>query len=129
MAKFNLEKAVSDVYEKAESMYKGSEINSDIMMSVAKKYFDFTDNQINSIVDYVKEQEMYYDLEDVDEQPINQESNKIDFKRAESKIGQGRHDLNDMLENNSLTSEQRSLINEAISKLVDAEKILMKVKF
>ena len=132
MAKFDLEQAVSDVYEKAESMYKGSEITADIMEKIARKYFDFTDSQVNSIVDYVKEQEQYYMLEDVDADEssnISSASNKIDFDRAETKLGEGRSDLNKMLENNELTEMQRDLITQAISKLVEAEKILMEVKF
>lgn len=59
MARFNLEDAASEVYEKAESMYKGSEINADILENVTDKYFadKYTEKQRQTLIEYFKEQE------------------------------------------------------------------------
>lgn len=63
MAKFNLEDAMDQVYSKAEEMYKNSEITSDIIESIANRYFSkkYSPRQIELIVDYYKEQEAIYD--------------------------------------------------------------------
>lgn len=64
-AKFNLEDAASEVYEKAESMYKGSEITTDILDSIIDKYFSkkYSPRQLQTIKDYFKEQEeIFYSM-------------------------------------------------------------------
>lgn len=64
-AKFNLEDAASEVYEKAESMYKGSEITTDILDTIIDKYFSkkYSPRQLQTIKDYFKEQEeIFYSM-------------------------------------------------------------------
>ena len=64
-AKFNLEDAASEVYEKAESMYKGSEITTDILDAIIDKYFSkkYSPRQLQTIKDYFKEQEeIFYSM-------------------------------------------------------------------
>ena len=59
--KFDLEKVASQVYSKAEEMYKGSEINSDTLGRVIDRYFsNYSDNQIQMLKDYFKEQEQIF---------------------------------------------------------------------
>lgn len=61
-AKFNLEDAASEVYEKAESMYKGSEITTDILDAIIDKYFSkkYSPRQLQTIKDYFEEQEAIF---------------------------------------------------------------------
>lgn len=81
-AKFNLEDAASEVYEKAESMYKGSEITTDILDVIIDKYFSkkYSPRQLQTIKDYFKEQEeifysMYNDGNEITENKKVTESN------------------------------------------------------
>lgn len=70
MAKFNdeeLNQAAADVYAKAESMYKSSEINTTILMNVAEKEFDFNEEQLKQIGEYFEWEELSYtNLNDID---------------------------------------------------------------
>ena len=90
-AKFNLEDAASEVYEKAESMYKGSEITTDILDTIIDKYFSkkYSPRQLQTIKDYFKEQEeifysMYNDGNEITENKkvteLNEEGNIDNLK-------------------------------------------------
>ena len=59
---FDLEQAAGEVYEMAEEMYNGSEINSDTLHSVMIMYFmdDFTADEMDQIDEYFKEQDRMF---------------------------------------------------------------------
>lgn len=70
MAKFNdeeLKEKAASVYAEAEQHYKGSEINSDTLMRIAKDYFEFDEEQLNQLGRYFEWEELaFMDLDDVD---------------------------------------------------------------
>lgn len=64
-SKFDLEQAAGEVYEKAEQIYKGSEINQDTLTGVLHRFFKdtFTARQLQALEDYFEEQEkIFYDM-------------------------------------------------------------------
>lgn len=64
-SKFDLEQAAGEVYEKAEQIYKGSEINQDTLTGVLHRFFKdtFTTRQLQALEDYFEEQEkIFYDM-------------------------------------------------------------------
>ena len=87
-AKFNLEDAASEVYEKAESMYKGSEITTDILDAIIDKYFSkkYSPRQLQTIKDYFEEQEAIFNdmyngvTENKKVTELNEEGNIDDLK-------------------------------------------------
>lgn len=70
MAKFTdqeLSEKASAVYAEAEQHYKGSEINVDILMRIAKEYFDFDEEQLNQLGRYFEIEELaFIDIDDID---------------------------------------------------------------
>lgn len=77
-SKFDLEQAAGEVYEKAEQIYKGSEINQDTLTGVLHRFFKdtFTARQLQALEDYFEEQEkIFYDMYGGDEDL--QENKKI----------------------------------------------------
>lgn len=56
----SVEDKAADVYAEAEEYYKGSEINADILMRVAKKYFEFTEDELKELEDYFLSKEKKY---------------------------------------------------------------------
>lgn len=75
MAKFNdeeLNQAAADVYAKAEGIYKGSEINTDTLMSVARSEFDFNEEQLKQLGEYFEWEELSFtNLNDIDLSKLN----------------------------------------------------------
>lgn len=63
MARFNdqevAEKA-ADIYAEAENHYKGSEINTSTLMSVAKEYFNFDEEQLQQLGEYFEWEELSF---------------------------------------------------------------------
>lgn len=92
MNKFDLVDAASKVYQKAEEIYKDSEINSDTLDRVIDKFFSkkYSEKQLNSIREYFKEQEeIFAEMEDADleEARINRKLHKGDtFKNPNGVI-------------------------------------------
>ena len=70
MAKFTdqeLSEKASAVYAEAEQHYKGSEITVDILMRIAKEYFDFDEDQLNQLGRYFEIEELaFIDIDDID---------------------------------------------------------------
>ena len=89
-SKFDLEQAASEVYEKAEQIYKGSEINQDTLTGVLHRFFKdtFTARQLQALEDYFEEQEkIFYDMyggdEDLQEnKKITEDIQKVDVKEG-----------------------------------------------
>lgn len=75
MTKFNdeeLNQAAADVYAKAEGIYKGSEINTDTLMSVARSEFDFNEEQLKQLGEYFEWEELSFtNLNDIDLSKLN----------------------------------------------------------
>lgn len=86
-SKFDLEQAASEVYEKAEQIYKGSEINQDTLTGVLHRFFKdtFTARQLQALEDYFEEQEkIFYDMYGGDEDL--QENKEIKEEAVENTI-------------------------------------------
>ena len=89
-SKFDLEQAASEVYEKAEQIYKGREINQDTLTGVLHRFFKdtFTARQLQALEDYFEEQEkIFYDMyggdEDLQEnKKITEDIQKVDVKEG-----------------------------------------------
>lgn len=89
-SKFDLEQAAGEVYEKAEQIYKGSEINQDTLTGVLHRSFKdtFTARQLQALEDYFEEQEkIFYDMyggdEDLQEnKKITEDIQKVDVKEG-----------------------------------------------
>lgn len=143
MARFNLEDAAARVYEKAEEIYKGSEINSDTLARVVDNYFnkEYTVKQLQTIKDYfVEQEEMFakiYDLED-NEDVINsyEESKSIKTEGLYDSCYKtnDREELKEIALNAIYVAHNDvDIINELLDRLGEDEKIeyikyLMKFK-
>lgn len=91
MARFNLEDAAAKVYEKAELMYKGSEINSTVLEKVVDKYFSktYSPNQLQTIKDYFKEQETMWSELEAGEEKVESKEVKAEGKKVKiSSLGE-----------------------------------------
>lgn len=87
MAKFNLENAIQEVITKAEEMYKGSEITSDVIVKVIDKYFNktYTLRQQNLIKEYFMEQEKIINSEFEELFPLDESKEKfVELKENKS---------------------------------------------
>lgn len=69
MSKFNLTDAASEVYKKAEEIYKNSEITADILTKVIDKFFseEYSPNQLQTLKDFfIEQEEIFAEMEDAD---------------------------------------------------------------
>lgn len=57
---FDLEVEAQNIHEEAENHYKGSEINADTLMTVAKTYFDFSEEDLKELEEYFTDEEEMY---------------------------------------------------------------------